>query len=304
MSSLPAILRKAMDRRRDLAELTEVTDAYRICDGEGDGLPGIFIDTLAGHWLVQTKGVEMPDELLQSQKLGWKSLWWKRLDQEEKVSPCHVAGEQLNRVIIRENGLRFEIDFQAGYSQGIFLDQRIQRRRIQANGAGKRILNMFAYTCAFSVAAAAGGAITESIDLSRPYLDWGKRNFELNNLDPSAHFFCRGDSFDWLRRLGKKSRQYDLVILDPPSFSRNDEGKLWRAEKDYPELVTAALAVCKPGGQLLCCTNHHGISLRQFQDWLLAGARAAGRTIHHFEWGRMPGDFTGERYLKAAWINV
>ena len=305
MTALPAILRKAMARRREIADLNDgTTDAYRLCDGAGDGLPGIFIDTLAGHWLVQTKGVPMPAELAQTPQLGWKSLWWKRLDQEEKSSPKHVAGKQLEHVIIRENGLQFELDFQAGYSQGIFLDQRLQRRRIRANAPGQRVLNLFAYTCAFSVAAAAGGALTESIDLSRPYLDWGKRNFELNGLDPTPHFFCRGDSFDWLRRLARKGLQYDLVILDPPSFSRNQEGKLWRVEKDYASLVTAALAVTRPGGQLLCCTNHHGVSPRQFQDWLQAGAATAGRGIRKYEWGGAPEDFTGERYLKVAWLNV
>ena len=305
MTPLLASLHKAMDRRRDIADLNDgTTDAYRLCDGAGDHLPGIFIDTLAGHWLVQTKGVPMPVELADAPQLGWKSLWWKRLDQEDKTSPRHLAGEKLDQVIVRENGLRFELDFQAGYSQGIFLDQRRQRRRIQANASGKRILNLFAYTCGFSVAAAAGGALTESIDLSRPYLDWGKRNFELNGLDPIPHFFCRGDSFDWLRRLAKKGLQYDLVILDPPSFSRNQEGKLWRVEKDYASLVTAALAVTKPGGQLLGSTNHHGISSRQFQDWLQAGAVDAGRSIKKFEWAGAPEDFTGERYLKVAWLNV
>lgn len=305
MSLLFGILQQAVRRREQLPGLLNgQTNAYRLCDGSDDGLPGVFIDNFAGHWLVQTKGVPLPEGIQQTASLGWQSLWWKRLDQQEKESPQFLAGEKLERVMILENGLRFHLDFQAGYSQGIFLDQRQQRARILAASKGQRVLNLFAYTCAFSLAAAAGGALTESIDLSRSYLDWGVRNFEANGLDPKAHFFCRGDSFDWLRRLAKKKRTYDLVILDPPSFSRNDDGGLWRVEKDYPELVTAALAVTKSGGQVLCCTNHHGVSNHQFQQWLQSGAEAAGRRIRRCEWGAAPDDFTGDPYLKVVWLHV
>jgi 23S rRNA (cytosine1962-C5)-methyltransferase len=79
------------------------------------------------------------------------------------------------------------------------------------------VLNTFAYTCAFSVCAALGGAKTTSLDLSRKYLDWGRRNFELNGLDPAAHDFIFGDCFEWMRRLVKKGRLFDAVLLDPPT---------------------------------------------------------------------------------------
>lgn len=274
------------------------TNLFRVCDGEGDGLPGLFIDSFDGHWLVQTRNREFPQALGESPGLGWRSLWWKRLDQQDKQSPTFVAGERMDQFTIWENGAKYHIDFQSGYSQGIFLDQRLQRARLQSLvRPGQTVLNLFAYTCAFSVVAALRGAITESIDLSRPYLDWGKRNFELNGLDPAGHYFCRGDSFAWLRRLARKGKRYDFVILDPPTFSRNDQGGVWQAEKDYTALLEAALEVAAPKATLLCCTNHRGISPSQFQAQLLA----AGRTFQ-LQHGQAPADFTGPPYLKATWL--
>src|ERR1700722_7436295 len=127
------------------------------------------------------------------------------------------------------------LSFTEGYSVGLFLDQRDNRRRFLTNhvaadfplfpngAAGAEVLNTFAYTCGFSVCAAKAGARTTSLDLSKKYLDWGKRNFALNGLDPAAHDFIYGDTFDWLRRLAKKGRAFDPVVLDPPTFSQSKE---------------------------------------------------------------------------------
>ncbi len=306
VSRLPQLLATALQLRAQMADLKDgSTDAYRVLDGAGDGVPGVFIDSFAGHWLVQTKGATFPSALLQTTDFGWKSLWWKQLEQQDKAGPQFMAGERVPEFLIKENGLAYEIDFQAGYSQGIFLDQRHQRERIRTSlRPGDRMLNLFAYTCAFSVAGAAAGAQTESIDLSRPYLDWGKRNFTANEFPLEGHFFCRGDSFDWMRRLANKGHQYRLVVLDPPTFSRNQEGKLWRVEKDYPALVKAALQLTAPGGEVLCCTNHHGLSLPAFRSLLRAGAQEAQRTIQDLSLGGQPGDFTAEAYLKVVWLRV
>src|SRR6202040_322297 len=141
--------------------------------------------------------------------------------------------------------LQFELSFNEGYSVGLFFDQRDNRRRLLVNhvaaefplfpgGADEaEVLNTFAYTCGFSVAAAKAGARATSLDLSKKYLEWGKRNFALNQLDPAAHDFIFGDVFDWLRRLAKKGRAFDVVILDPPTFSQSREAGTFQAEKDY-----------------------------------------------------------------------
>ena len=280
------------------------TTVFRIVDGSGDGLPGIFIDCCDRHWLVQTRDVEWPAWLMETRDIcHWKSLWWKRLDQNVKESPRHMAGSgpQAGALNVRELSLTYALDFGAGYSQGLFIDQRLQKAWVAENvQADQRVLNLFAYTCAFSVVAASRGAVTTSVDLSRSYLEWGKRNFALNNLDPSKHFFSKGDAGGWLRRFAAKGRTWHGIVLDPPTFSRNDDGQVFRIEKDFPGLVAASLGVLEQGGWLLCSSNHRALSDQQFLSLIRCGAEAAGCSID-CEPGAMPPDFTGERYLKA-WL--
>jgi 23S rRNA (cytosine1962-C5)-methyltransferase len=299
--SLPARLCAAIARRREICLPSAGTTIFRLADGAGDGLPGLVIDSCDGHWLVQTRDAAWPAWLERTG--GWRSLWWKRLDQRVKEAPRRMAGDGPEGAFtVRELGLTYELDFRAGYSQGLFIDQRGQKARVlTAVQPGQRVLNLFAYTCSFSVIAASRGAVTTSVDLSRPFLEWGKRNFAHNALDPSAHFFCKGDAADWLRRFAAKGRTWHGIVLDPPTFSRDNAGGVFRAEKDLPALIAACLRVLEPGGWLLCSTNHHAMTLRAFTALIRRGAAEAGRPIR-VQPGAMPPDFTGEPYLKAAWI--
>ena len=200
----------------------------------------------------------------------------------------------------------FEIDLTAGYSQGIFLDQRLNRKRVGElvrEAGGGTVLNTFAYTCGFSVVAAVAGATTTSIDLSANYLEWGKRNLSANNCDPGDHYFVKGDVQEWLRQFAKKGRKFDGVVLDPPTFSRIKGGKgVFRVEKDYAQLVELAAGVCAEGGWILCSTNHRGTELWRFESMIKAGLREAGREPAGIELVEMPPEFSGEQYLKTAWV--
>ena len=299
MASTREIL-SALARRRGMTLPDAATNIFRVADGDGDALPGVFIDSCDGHWLVQTQNVPWPAWLESTQAAaGWRSLWWKPLDQQVKQAPRHIAGDAAAVFNVRELGLTYELDFRAGYSQGLFIDQRVQKAWVQQHTEpGQRVLNLFAYSCAFSVIAAARGAVTTSVDLSRTYLEWGKRNFALNGLDTAAHFFCKGDTADWLRRFAAKGRTWHGIVLDPPTFSRNDDGAVFRVEKDFPALTAACLRVLEPGGWMLCSTNHRALPERQFLSLIHRGAEQAGRSIQ-CEPGAMPPDFAGERYLKV-----
>ena len=147
------------------------TDSYRIFDGVGDGLKNAFIDNFSGNWLVSYN--EKIPFVNFDDALPKKSIWIKELKHEGKTSPKCIFGDPISsNFVINENKVLFEIDFSAGYSQGLFLDQRDNRSRIMKTSKGKMVLNCFSYTCGFSVAAALGGAkSTTSIDLSRSYLD-------------------------------------------------------------------------------------------------------------------------------------
>jgi 23S rRNA (cytosine1962-C5)-methyltransferase len=215
----------------------------------------------------------------------------------------------LQRLTIRENGLNFLIGFGEGLSTGIFLDQRENRRRLlMANLAGETLLNCFAYTCAFSVAAAKAGAVTTSIDLSRRYLEWGKDNFRANDLYPEAHRFLVGDVLEWLKRFQKRGQSWDTVILDPPTFSTTKKGRAFQAERDYEELETLATPLVKKGGMLFCSTNQRTLAPDKFEGSLRKAARQTGRIIASVEFETLPFDFRvteGERpYLKTLWARL
>ena len=292
------LLAAALAQRDSL--LTAATDAVRLIDGVGDGLPGVFLETYAGRWLLATTHELVPPELRDWLQQRGASCYWKLLDQHAKQSPTLLCGPALTAPwLIREHHVCYEISFQAGYSQGIFLDQRVNRAAVRRlMRPGLRLLNTFAYTGAFSVAAAMAGAETTTLDLSQTYLDWAKRNFFHNSLDPAAHHFCKGDSFHWLRRFAKQGRQFDAIVLDPPTFSRDERGKIFRAEDDFGELATLAAAVLAPGGWLLCCTNFRGMTAHQFERQLLAALPRPMAASHT----AMPADFTARPYLKSVWL--
>ncbi|MEP2774878.1 MAG: class I SAM-dependent methyltransferase [Luteolibacter sp.] len=286
------------------------TDAVRLVDGAGDGVPGFALEEYAGRWMAMTPGGEIGREVKDWLKASGRSIYWKRLDQHQKESPVHLYGgepvtlrdavntacgetPQARSFLIKENGLDFEVSFESGYSQGIFLDQRLNRAEVmrRMSGGGK-LLNLFSYTGGFSVAGAMGGAETTTLDLSAPYLEWSKRNFRHNGMDDARHHFCKGDAFHWLKRFAKQGRKFDGIVIDPPTFSRDEKGKVFRVEKDFGELAALAGKVLAPGGWMLCCTNFRGISENDFMKMI---ARPGMRSV------AMPEDFPEEGYLKSVW---
>ena len=282
------------------------TTAGRVLHGSAIERSDVRVDSFDGHWLVQTRDREFPDELRGATPKLARSLWWKKLDKDAKSTPEWVEGERLNEAFsVKENGTHYLIDFSAGYSQGLFLDQRLNREKLlQKIQPGDRILNCFAYTCSFSVVTAQAGGIATSMDLSSRYLDWGKENFRLNQIEPDDHFFCKGDVMEWLKRFAKQDRTFRGVILDPPTFSRNGK-KIFKVENDYTELVQRAVAVLdKTGGWLFCSTNHHSLKDWQFEAMLCEGVDLAERSLKKVESVSMPPEFEGDDYLKSFWLDV
>ncbi len=292
------LFKNAVAKRAGLLD-TE-TNAVRLIDGSGDGLPGLILETYANRWLVSTTGDHLSSSVREWIRDQGVSCYWKRLDQHQKESPQHLSGSVvIEPFLIVENGIASEISLQSGYSQGIFLDQRDNRaevRRLMAPGL--RLLNTFAYTGAFSVAAAMAGAETTTLDLSQPYLDWAKRNFTHNSLDPAAHHFCKGDTFHWLRRFAKQGRTFDGIVLDPPTFSRDEKGKVFRAEENFGELAALAAELLTSDGWLLCSTNCRNLGLNEFQKQLRNAIHRPLSARH----SNMPPDFTDDAYLKSVWL--
>lgn len=299
--------------QKRVSQLPENTTCFRVVDAEGDGCPGLWLEWLAGRLLFQTT-----DKLTISAKdaedvlklLNARSVYWKRLDQYLKESPQWLYGKRVGQPFtVLENGVSYELDFSSGYSQGIFLDQRDNRLLLRERAAQKaidnpRVLNLFSYTCAFSVAAALGGAVTTSVDLSAAYLEWGKRNFTLNAVDHTKHFFVKGDAFDWLQAFAKKGHKWNGVVLDPPTFSRGEKKKVFRVEEDYAELVRLSTLVLEPGGWLLCSANTRAIHSLLLEDQICQGVKDAGRKLLSLKSVPMPLDFPGDPYLKSFWLDL
>lgn len=306
----------------------ELTDSYRLIHGVSDGWPGWYVEQLGETRLSQAEAI-LSAEQQRWLTAGGGSSYHKTLSRHlrrtttAETSPQPVAGPQMpERFVIRENGVKFELSFAEGYSVGLFLDQRDNRRRFltghvatdfellqsEIRNAKSEILNTFAYTCGFSVCAALGGARTTSLDLSKKYLEWGKRNFVLNGLDPAQHDFIYGDTFDWLRRFAKKGRAFDVVVLDPPTFSQSKESGVFRAAQDYGKLITAMLPVLKPGGVLLASTNAAELSPEKFLDQIAEAIRGAARDIVQQHYVPQPPDFPISRnepaYLKTVWLRI
>jgi 23S rRNA (cytosine1962-C5)-methyltransferase len=305
------------------------TDAFRVIHGASDGWPGWWVERLGKFLLSQSEQplrAEQREELTRLARIfSARGAYHKILSRQVRrstpaeASPQPVWGEAApERFEVCENGVRFELGFNEGYSTGLFLDQRDNRRRFltghiaaefpQPSILNPQLLNCFAYTCGFSVCAAQSGAKTTSLDLSKKYLEWGRRNFALNGLDPAAHDFIYGDAFDWLRRLAKKRRAFDTVALDPPTFSQSKEHGVFRAEKDYGKLAAAALPMVKPGGVLFASTNAADWPPEKFLADVEKAIHSAHRKIlqrHHVP---QPPDFPISRsepaYLKTVWLRI
>lgn len=309
----------------------ETTNAFRLIHGASDGWPGWFVDKLGDFLLSQADTPPTAGQQAELARLARifsiRGAYHKILSRQVRTATKPEASAQLifgqpasGPVQILENGLRYELSFDEGYSVGLFLDQRDNRRRLltgPANGlfpasamrtAKPEVLNVFAYTCGFSVCAAKAGARTTSLDLSKKYLEWGRRNFAINGLAPEAHDFIYGDAFDWLRRLGKKGRKFDVLVLDPPTFSKSKEYGIFRVEKNLVELVAAALPLVKPGGVLLASSNAADWPAEKFVASVETGQNQAKRIIAGRHYVPQPPDFPVSRgepaYLKTAWFRV
>lgn len=184
-----------------------------------------------------------------------------------KVRKKHEQGDQYARIaqhdaemLVREGDLRFIVNLEDRIDTGLFLDHRTVRSYALQKCDAKRMLNLFAYTCSVSVAAAAGGAAgTTSVDLSNTYLDWGKRNFEANGLDPNEHRFFREDATRWVHR---NRDSYDWIFINPPTFSRSKMSKgAFNVHRDHERLLDGAMKRLSKNGEILFTTHARGFEL-------------------------------------------
>ncbi|MFW5740167.1 MAG: class I SAM-dependent rRNA methyltransferase, partial [Myxococcota bacterium] len=265
LGSLTSTIMRAVDAREPAFDPAETT-AYRLCNGEGDRVPGVVLDRYGSVAVAKFDGEAIQawaDDLLDAL---WPHLCRRgittialRERARGEVRIGRVAGDPMpDAVIVLEHGMRMLVDLVRGQKTGAFLDQRENRRRIRAMAAGARVLNLFSYSGGFSCAAALGGAThVTSVDIAHPAHGVAQETFRLNGLDPNAHGFVTSDVFSFLEQARQRNERFDLVISDPPSFAPSEKS-LPKALGAYRRLHEACAHVVARGGTLCAasCSSH------------------------------------------------
>ncbi|HWL86844.1 MAG TPA: class I SAM-dependent methyltransferase [Polyangiaceae bacterium] len=320
---LAGALERAALRRYALGRSATDT-AFRLVHAEGDGLPGLVVDAYGDHvvaeFSLESEAAWREQVLDHLCEMGWDGVYVKLRPRQSNTLVDTRRDDLAPRAPVRgvaapdelpvlEGGVPYLVRLGDGLSTGIFLDQRENRARVRALAGGLRVVNLFSYTCAFSVAAAAGGASTvASVDASMVALERGRANLIHAGLFRNeAHSFHAEDAFAWLARAERRAQKYDLVILDPPSYSKT-RARRFVAADDYPELAAKALSVIDRGGRLLACTNHRGISRGRFRKLLAKGAESAGRAVLQMKDLPLPREFPqapgAEPHMKSVLLTV
>lgn len=294
------------DLHRDF--IAEQTDALRLCT-----CPDGWVERFGVDVLISYKNDAALDRMKTELCLWALNVDFKFRRVFARFLPKQNADREAPRLILGdpdtnlestalERMLRYGIDFSAGYSVGLFIDQR-ENRRFVRDLAPKTLLNCFAYTCSFSVAAATVGATTVSVDLSKKSLARGRENFALNALPTNDHRFLADDVMEVIPRLARKGEKFDAIILDPPTFSRSKKGKAFQVEQDFEKLLLAALEVAARSARILLSTNCSTLGERALEvmaRYCLKATRRAG-TFHR---ERALPDFAPDVGAATLWLSL
>ncbi len=319
--SLRSLLGEALSRRRAIAAHS---DAYRWVNGAGDGLPGVDVDRYADFAVVAIRDEHMDSAAIDGVldavaafdlrgvylKLRPKHASVLVDTRRDDVAPARaVRGSDAPAPLrIHEHGVGYWVRLGDGLSTGIFLDQRRGRQLVRAHARDKRVLNLFAYHAAFTVAAIAGGArASTSVDASARALERAREN--LAGADAEVHRLVRADARRFLERAVRQQERYDIIVVDPPSYATTKLGgksKTFRVARDLRPLASLALRCLSDGGCLLASTNHRGIVRAKLRRDLMDAAADAGVELGKLAFVPDPEDYPpapGQPcHLKSLWL--
>ncbi|MDG5790044.1 class I SAM-dependent rRNA methyltransferase [Evansella sp. AB-P1] len=310
-------LSTALQKRTVLFEDNQTT-AFRLFNGEGDGIGGLTIDYYDGYFVISwySEGIyRFKEPIIHSlQRLvEYKAIYQKkRFDTggkyiEEDDFVTGVRGEF--PILVKENGVNFSVYLNEGPMTGVFLDQREVRKTIREKYAkGKTVLNTFSYTGAFSVYAVLGGAKkTTSVDLANRSLAKTEEQFQVNNIDPAKQEIKVMDVFNYFNYAVKRNIKFDMVILDPPSFARSKK-RTFSAAKDYKNLLKDAISITNENGMIVASTNYSGFGMEKFKGFIEKAFEEMGERFDIIEQFSLPEDFPYHHafkegnYLKVVFI--
>ena len=282
-------------------------EAYRVYDADLEEFP-ITVDRYGEYLYVSLytpRRERWTDEDFQERRLDYRdvigatlsvdrdNIFFKLRQRQTGTSQYEKLSIAQKEFPIVENGLGFIVNLTDYLDTGLFLDHRQTRMMVALEAKDKVVLNLFAYTCSFSVyCAAAGAKRVDSVDLSNTYLEWGQRNLAINDIDAGDHRFIQADVAQWLK--SRSIANYDLIVLDPPTFSnsKNMRGTL-DTQRDHVRLINSTLRLLKPGGKLYFSTNY-----RKFK---LAEEHIKAASIKEITKQTVPPDFR-KRNLHRCWV--
>jgi 23S rRNA (cytosine1962-C5)-methyltransferase len=294
--------------------------AYRVLHGAGDGVPGFACDVLGPVAVLYVYaealvplGRLVADAVRGFARLDGVALKLRARGGAADVTPGvrgELVGAVPERVVAHEGEVPFEIHPTGGLNHGLFTDMREQRRGLARFAGGRSVLNLFSYTGALSVACArAGAARVTSVDTSDGVQAWARQNFTLSGLDPAdrRYAFEVGDAIRFLARGARERERYDVVLIDPPTFS-TARGQPWSLDRHYPDLIAQACEVVAPGGLVWLAANTH--ELGSLSRLAQKGLRKAGRPAAMLEQGGLPPDYPTvpaqpkDRYLQTVLLRL
>ncbi|MGE0484047.1 MAG: class I SAM-dependent methyltransferase [Gammaproteobacteria bacterium] len=275
MSTADALINRLQKNDRHLARWArrEGLEAWRVYDRDIPEFP--YVVDRYGDWLhVQlVEGRRALDDAEIDDQIGAIAgalevprgrVAFKRRQRQRGLAQYEKLAARGAPFVVGERGLRFEVDLLSYLDTGLFLDHRETRALVRDEAAGKRMLNLFAYTGSFTVHAAAGGAReTVTVDLSQTYQAWTRRNLALNGFDePRRHRLVHADVTRWLTMARQARERFDVIVLDPPSFSNSKRMQAsFDVQRDHVALVEQAVALLAPGGVLYFSNNRQGFRL-------------------------------------------
>jgi 23S rRNA (cytosine1962-C5)-methyltransferase len=314
-------IRRAVALRREIFKLDAETDAYRLVNSDGDGLSGLTIDRY-GEVLfceVYSLGIaqRLPKWLPLLHELAGTKFARVHVDHDlgslEGIKPSlfnETNAAAPRSVKIRENGVRYEVDFAEGHKTGFFCDQRDNRKRIALFTQGARVLDLCCYTGGFSLCAKVLGGAGEvtSVDLDEVSIAQARRNANLNQVRLG---FVHADAFAYARQMFQNKETWDVVVLDPPKFifTRDAHGN-WEGRQKYEDLNQLSIGLVKPGGIFVTCSCSGLLSLEDFEQHVIKAAHRLNRRLQFLD-RRGPGpdhpvfsNCLESRYLKVLWARL
>jgi len=308
-------IKDAIDYREDFF-INKSTTAFRLFNGEGDGVGGLSIDYFDGFYMITwySFGIyKFRDEILKALKsqVKYRGIYQKKRfniqGQYLNDTNDFICGEEApTPLIIKENNVNFAIYLDDGAMVGVFLDQREVRKTIRDRYANnKSVLNTFSYTGAFSVFASLGGATkTTSVDLAKRSLAKTQEQFSINNIDIDAQDILVQDVFNYFKYAIRKEIYFDMIVVDPPSFARSKKHS-FSVAKDYVKLLKEVIEITNRDGIIVASTNYANFNMDRFKSFIDKAFRESNLKYKIKETFYLPKDFrVSPKFKEADYLKV